>query len=276
MSILNFFVFFCVINCALAFIEQLVYKNIAPKCCKKNNALLYIGSDHLIPYMCAFDINRTSHILTTGTLSNFPWSLSEETSCVDDVIYEYPEPRQSIKIDGHNLKITRLYLKAFPKCCPEYSVYDLVEHKCVSAENATDIQTLTDETLSPYINRSLILLKIGLSTCNTVISDYQIDTLDDLSYQEDQSVFIEKLGKSFPTYNYCIDKIYKKNNYVVRACENLAVCKRKKYDMDKVRCVRKCCEDGYYYKGGGKCKFGFIHGMNLYNDSKIRHPEGNS
>ncbi|KAK4879826.1 hypothetical protein RN001_007972 [Aquatica leii] len=273
----RFYVFLCCvtyISYSHAFIEQLVYNNENPKCCDQDDALTLIGPERILPYQCVFDVNRTSHILVNGSLQFFPWSLSQGISCIDNFIGDHSDDRRIATVDAETYELSYLSLKYFPKCCPVDSSYDLSEHGCVAVTNetGTNYTTLIDEVLNPYLNKKMIHLSIGLSKCKFVIADYEIPVFSDILYQTDQSIILEKHNKNFQYNSYCIDKVYNSDNFVVRSCEDFSVCKSK-IDDNKPRCIRKCCADGYYYKGGSKCKFGFTKGLSFYNDSKVLDEE---
>ncbi|KAF5289044.1 hypothetical protein FQA39_LY03923 [Lamprigera yunnana] len=262
-----------IISYSHAFIEQLVYKNDIPKCCVEDEALTLIGNDRIIPYQCVLDVNRTSHILVNGSLTFFPWSLVDRIPCIDNYIGAIPDDRRIATVDAETFKMDFLHLNSFPKCCPISSVYNLFDHSCVPINNDADNNdtTLTEEILKPYLNKTMLYLTIGMSHCKTVLVDYEVSFFKDILYQTDKSIVLENYNKMFPHQTYCIDKT-SRDSYVVRSCEYLTSCKSK-IEEDKPRCIRKCCPDGYYYKGSSKCRFGFEKGLNFYNDSKIIGPD---
>ncbi|KAF5285726.1 hypothetical protein FQR65_LT02254 [Abscondita terminalis] len=267
------FLVFCatLLSDSNAFIEQLVYNNEIPKCCEADEALTLIGTDRIIPYQCAHDVNRTSQILVKGVLQFFPWSLRNGVSCVDNFVGDFPDDRRVALVDAETYKLSYLNLKYFPKCCPVDSSYDVLHHSCVSVANNTGYSELIEKIINPHLDGKMIHLTIGMSKCKLVIADYVV-AFDDILYQSDESVVLEEYNKNLMYGSYCIDKVYNSDNYVVRACEDYSVCKTSETE-EKPRCIRKCCADGYYYKGGAKCKFSFTTGLNFDNDSKVLDPE---
>ncbi|KAB0797182.1 hypothetical protein PPYR_08176 [Photinus pyralis] len=253
-----------------AFIEQLVYKNQVPKCCSEGEALALDpnGNNPSLPYQCTFDVNRTSHILINETLSSFPWGLSERVSCIDNFIGEYPAERRVAMVNAETFEMNFLRLRQFSKCCPVDKAYDAMTHGCVLLENGTDT-SLVEDILYDYLDKHLIYLNIGMSHCKSVLADYEVPSFDDILYQSDGSVTLENHNKNLN--NYCIDKVFGGDTFIVRGCEDFSVCKKQENGTG-VGCIAKCCDDGYYYKEGSKCRFDFSTGMNLFNDSKVISP----
>lgn len=149
-------------------------------------------------------------------------------------------------------------IKYFPKCCPPNYVYERKDHKCVESNSSNIYENI--------INGSL-LIRNDLSQCKMILDHVIIDT----PYK---SVFIASDGtalfkdKLYHLGSYCMDYTNEKDNLVIRTCEEIDVCR-----SEGVRCIKKCCDDGKYYKGTS-CYPGYKYGLSLTNMTRFKYQNG--
>ncbi|KAF2894334.1 hypothetical protein ILUMI_11839 [Ignelater luminosus] len=273
------FCYFCLIfvSGAYASVQQFLYEDITPKCCKQEELLSLAGwHNQRRVFNCIPDEKRVSYVLTSEILDDFPWNSSDifsDNACVDDTINEETNIRETIKIQlNDSTIITKLNLNFFPKCCPTHSSYDTKIHKCVRLKNesTSNYTSFTEDYLNEHLLNGMFFIQPGLSDCVTVIADYQLSFFDFSLIDENRGFYLESLNKTFSYGSYCVDKVYNSDNHVARICHpDLSICRHNIFQDDKIRCIRKCCPDGQVYRGGGKCKFDFAHGLDFENSSKI-------
>lgn len=215
-----------------------------PKCCQKTE---FLGNQ----LECVPNNKKESYFVASNKTENFFAICSWNEFCMD---YLDSESRLVKVSCFRNESYTPPINKTLHKCCPPGSSYNRAYLKCVRDDTENVFRTGFD-----YVH-------VGLSTCKKAIVDY---TVDDIVYTSDKRIKLPQIDYEIYFENYCVDKEYEENTYVVRVChKDFDVCQKNTYTTGKVRCLKKCCPDGHVFVGGKHCEPTFEHGIS-FNDSRI-------
>lgn len=269
--------FLIISNIYCVFIKQFLYKDEAPRCCDEGEVLLGTDIKQLSYNNCVPDDNGISYILTNEITLNLTWyNAFEENYCINDIVATDIETRKIGKIYVDSTRNVNLDLVSFPKCCPVYFAYDIIDHKCkpTGYETMEGFVSFDEEFLYEYLPEGLFYIKPGLSDCNKVIADYQLDFFESTLIDEERGLYLESINKIIPYGSYCLDKVYNSDKYVVKICHtDFEVCKRS-YNDNRIRCIRKCCPDGMMYKNGTKCRHDFTKGLQFDDKNRMENYHG--
>lgn len=172
----------------------------------------------------------------------------------DDLCVDVTENGRMVKVSCNGTFEEIVPKKKFIKCCPLKHSYDPQLHTCVK-------DAREDDLLFPAAN---FYVEIGLGSCgfDSAIKDLVVN-YDNINRTNDGSLYLKSNGLNFSKQNICIDRVSEQNYYMTRVCESLErVCRHDEEDVDKVRCLRKCCNDGEHFIER-KCTRMFEKGINL-------------
>lgn len=207
------------------------------KCCETNEHLALTSTNH----HCVPNTRKTSYFLSKTT--------NNHSSCLDQTVTN--STTQLLLLDNNQPTIFEADYD-FHKCCPYGSVYEPEEHKC--------IETQTNHT--KLFKNETNFVKIGLQCFKAAIVDHFYDT---------SSEFEKEMSK-LPKKSYCADETTLAS-FVIRMCEDPDKICRSSENPGGTKCVRKCCLDGWMYKGNTKCTPVFTNGINI---SKLNFEEPQS
>lgn len=147
--------------------------------------------------------------------------------------------------------------KYFPKCCPPNHIYHRKHHKCIENNNVTNIhESFGNETL---------LIRTDLTNC-TVVLDHVLREYNPFFINNDKALNFNK--KIYELGKYCLDNTWDDDNLVLKTCEDVNICTR-----GNVRCIKKCCPDGQYYKGAS-CHPDPHYGISLEGNTRFKAENG--
>lgn len=237
-------------------LNQCESKNL-PKCCENEQILIRNGT----LFSCTNNTFTTSYFTTGNKERCFSGGF-----CLEQTNTSISE-RKIIKVSCDDFsKYEDFYLKpTLIKCCPEDRTYDPFEHKCVRREKNLIWNFKSFDYDYEFV-------KIGLSDCKGLITDYFLKNLSDVTNHSDGSISFEGLDRvNFG--QYCLDRS-DDDGYVVRVCKkDTKDCKKGPDDFNGIKCIRKCCPDGHSYVGRPECVPIFEHGINVKH-KKIRSNQG--
>lgn len=197
------------------------------KCCEADEYLESNSTNHY----CVPNTRKTSYFLSKTTKNH--------SSCVEQII---TDSTAHLMLLNNNKSTNYKADYDFYKCCPYGSVYDPEEHKCVERQ--------TNHT--KLFKNKTNFVKIGLYCFKAAIVDHVYSNLNEFEMKK----------AKLPKETYCVDETVF-SSFVVRTCEEPDQICRSSENPDGIRCVRKCCLDGWMYKGSMKCKPVFTHGVNI-------------
>lgn len=252
-----------------AFIEQYFYNGTVFKCCQANEFLTFNNQN--LRFECVHNDNKLLHVLNKNILPSLHKDLSKEISCVD--IFENEMVLNLVAFNGSFHYSETLQLTPFPKCCPLNNIYDANNHMCNSLINNTDIvynNSITSEMLKLNLNNGFAVLKVGMAECANLLVDYKFSSLNRVHLHNNRDLTVMDINKTVAFGNYCLDNIHNSKDYIIRVCHhNFDICKKNKNDKRNLRCIRKCCPDGYMYKESKECQYDFQHGLSFSSEGSV-------
>lgn len=147
--------------------------------------------------------------------------------------------------------------KYFPKCCPPNYLYYAKHHKCIPS-NASNIHS--------YLGSANLLIRTDLINCTTILNQIHFKNETKLTVNSDRS--LNYGGKVYALGKYCLDNLLEEEQFILRTCEEVDVCRN-----DGVKCIKKCCPDGQYYKQTD-CHPGSEFGLSVENTTRFLDNHG--
>ncbi|KAK9730411.1 hypothetical protein QE152_g15216 [Popillia japonica] len=191
----------------------------------------------------------------------FVYEDAKETSLVDNCYSLLDQQYYWQNISNNNISdITKLDClngnlskdKYFPKCCPPNYVYHKRHHKCHLNDTTNIYDVFGEENL---------LIRSGLN-CTVILDNTIMIDGNDWVINADRSLNFG--GRSYRLGDYCLDNhLDNDNELILRTCEAVDVCRK-----NNLKCIKKCCADGYFYKGT-KCTLGPYFGLSLENNTRF-------